>query len=670
MANYDNSNVKVSEQVVHLFEAMDVDDSNTINTTFLVDFLGRNGLGKEDPRLRALYWQMGKMGPNKPMSLGEFNKAIAECFSLVYKCLTNSLRVPDFDEVRKIVEAVYQKVEPNKGGNNADYIPQLAKVDPEQFAISITTTDGQHFSIGDSDTQWCIQSCSKPISYLLALDKFGEDYVHNHVGTEPSGRPFNEMVLKESPSEGNPGRQIPHNPCINAGAIMTVSMVEPDVADSRMRLETVLDAWRELSAADKFERDPIGYCCETYKSESSSANRNWCLAYMMLEKGAYPGCFERHQQDQKNLSDTLELYFQLCSILSTNRAMSVMAATLANGGLNPWSEKVVCSASHVRCVLPVMLSSGMYDYSGQWAYEVGVPAKSGVGGGVFMVVPNVCGIAVWSPRLNKEGNTVRGVAVASELVKSLQLHGFEVFSGCGSKMDPRKKKSADKDAKLNEVLFAASLGDVSNLQKHNQIGTNLFEGDYDNRTALHLAATEGHAQCLQFLVDCMPAAKKIALVNTEDRWHGTPLDDAEQQKHQSCVKILQAAGATKGKRVVGTLPPEATRKASPSEDSPDIIAAAQRGDLDHLIKLNARGIDLSFDHHDYDLRTPLHLASSNSRLECVKYLLYQAQKLGNSQKLKGAVDRWGHTALDDATREGNKECQVFLASKMRDEMQP
>merc|ERR1719456_1991878 len=239
--------------------------------------------------------------------------------------------------------------------------------------------------------------------------------------------------------------------------MMVASMVEPDVVDMRARREAVLDAWRRLSAADLFERDPVGYDDETYKSESGSASRNWCLAYMMLEAGAFPKCFYRHKLDPKNLSDTLELYFQLCSILSTNKAMSVMAATLANGGLNPWSEKVICSASNVRCVLPVMLSSGMYDFSGQWAYEVGVPAKSGVGGCVFMVVPNVCGISVWSPRLNAEGNSVRGVAVANELVKLVQLHGFEVFTGLTKKLNPKIKNKEAKDLQLSELLFGASV---------------------------------------------------------------------------------------------------------------------------------------------------------------------------------------------------------------------
>lgn len=660
--SWQGSGNKVQEVVQQVFQALDVDNSGTVSVRFLIDFLERNGLERCDPRMKHMHYSLNKWGMDYKMTLDDFNKAVKECCALVHKCAVGNLRCPDFNTIREIIKATYEKVLPCKSGQNAQYIPQLAQVDPEQFAISLTTTDGQHFSIGDADTQYCIQSESKPISYLLALDKFGEDYVHNHVGTEPSGRPFNEMVLKASPTPENLGRAIPHNPCINAGAIMTVSMVSPDVPDMKMRHQTVLEAWRDLSAADMMPEDPIGYDEDTYKSESSCANRNWCLAYMMMEKGAFPPCFYRHKKDLQNITDTLELYFQLCSILSTNRAMSVMAATLANGGLNPWSEKVVCSAENVRCVLPVMLASGMYDYSGQWAYEVGMPAKSGVGGGVFMVVPNICGISVWSPRLNEEGNSWRGVEVASELVKHLQVHGFEVFAGVG-KLDPTKRKHEDKDKQLNELLFAASLGDANSIKKFHQMGVDLFEGDYDTRTSLHLAATEGHAECLQFLVDCIPADRKQTLLNKQDRWKGTPLDDAEDNGHSACVDILKASGASKGRRPSKTkasLPPAASRKATPSEEGPELICSAARGDLDRLVQLRTKGIDLSHDHHDYDLRTPLQLAASNGQLDCVKYMVAQAQKIGRPEIILKAVDRFGHTALDDAVREGKKECEDFL----------
>lgn len=212
------------------------------------------------------------------------------------------------------------------------------------------------------------------------------------------------MGLKDKPIEGDPGRGIPHNPCINSGAMMMCSMVFPEIECEQERLEKVIAYWKELSGGPNA---PIDVDWATYKSESGSADRNWCLAYMMRERHAWPPCFS--YTGTKSLNDTLELYFQICSILSTNKAMSIMAATLANGGLNPMTGIRICEPVHVRCALPLMLTCGMYDYSGQWAFDVGIPAKSGVGGCVFMVIPNVCGISVWSPRLDSIGNSARAV---------------------------------------------------------------------------------------------------------------------------------------------------------------------------------------------------------------------------------------------------------------------
>ena len=210
--------------------------------------------------------------------------------------------------------------------------------------------------------------------------------MHQSVGTEPSGRKFNEMALKPAPTKAHPNRAIPHNPMINAGAIMAVSMVYPKLKTREERLEKVLEVWKSLCGNSKGAE--VGYDDATYKSESATADRNWCLGYMMKERKSFPDCFT-------SLKEVLELYFQICSITATSKGMSVMAATLANGGLNPLTGERVFSAEHVRNTLPLMLTCGMYDYSGQWAFDVGVPAKSGVGGCVFSVIPNVCGIAVW-----------------------------------------------------------------------------------------------------------------------------------------------------------------------------------------------------------------------------------------------------------------------------------
>jgi glutaminase len=635
-----------------IFAALDVDGSGTVSSSFFVNFLARNGLIRTDKRLEAFFGyleSLGAVAEDKALTLEQFNEATATCRTLIDKCITGKLRIPDFESFVEVIKHVYATVEPNKSGANASYIPQLAEVDPEQFGISVTTVDGQQFSIGDTEKQFCIQSCSKPLSYLIAQKQFGPEYVHNHVGCEPSGRAFNEMCLKPSPTPENKGRQIPHNPCINAGAIMTVSMVQPDAGDRAARLAKVLEVWRRLSADTT---GTVGYDDETYKSESGSADRNWCLGYMMKESGAFPPCFS-------DLGDTLELYFQICSILNTNSAMSIMASTLANGGLNPISGDRVFAADHVRNVLPVMLSAGMYDYSGQWAYDIGVPAKSGVGGCVFVVVPNVCGISFWSPRLDSVGNSARGVHGATELVKLFQFHNFEVFSGLSrTKIDPTMRKNAGKQAALGELLFAASQGDVAALSSQAASGIDLYEADYDSRTALHLASSEGHADAVAFLIEHAPADTKIAVLSAKDRWGGTPLADAVQNGNEACIKLLRDAGATgEDGASHGGASGDADSEINVSDDAPVLLSAAADGDVDELIKLKAGGHDLTIG--DYDCRTALHLAASNGHTKAVTYLLAQA---GDARaKIIAAKDRFGGTPHDDAVREGHTEVAQILA---------
>ena len=543
---------------------------------------------------------------------------------------------------------------------------QLAQVDPEQFSISVTTVDGQHFSIGDADRQFCIQSCSKPLSYLVALKEFGAKYVHSSVGTEPSGRAFNEMTLKQKPTKDDPHHAIPHNPMINAGAIMSVSMVYPEL-NRKKRLEKILEFWRELSAgAAPANADPVSYDDATYRSESATADRNWCLGFMMKECNAWPPCFT-------SLEDTLELYFQICSILNTGRGMATMAATLANGGLNPLSGVRVVAPQHVRCALPLMLTSGMYDYSGQWAYDVGVPAKSGVGGCVFLVIPNVCGISIWSPRLDDNGNSVRGIAVATELVKHLAIHNFEVFSGLSrKKMDLTMRKNAALCAEIGDVLFAASQGDTQALLSAIHADTNVYAGDYDQRTSLHLAASEGHEEALRVLMDSIPSsADRNAILSALDRWGGTPLDDAITGGHQTCVDLLRAADAQPGTNNVhasgavfmsdtdgGSTGGSTDGSSDGSEvvvsaEAPRMLFAAAENDVDELIKLSASGEDLT--HGDYDKRTACHLAASNGHLDALKYIVIQA-----GASVLQAKDRFGNTPQDDAVRNGHTECSEFL----------
>lgn len=265
--------------------------------------------------------------------------------------------------------------------------------------MAVTTVDGQRFAFGDYRNMFCLQSVSKPVTYCCALKEHGTDGVHQHVGREPSGVSFNAMTLKKVQQPEHPDRTaIPHNPCINAGAIMCTSLL-PEGKNQAERLENYLDTWSDLCG------DEVGFDPAVMVSERATADRNTALAYMMKECGAF-------KDPNINISQVLELYFSTCSVTANAQMVSTAAATLANGGVNPLTGKNIFEPEYCRHALALMLSCGMYDFSGEWAFTVGLPAKSGVSGVLMMVVPNVMGIAIWSPPLDKIGNTVKGIEFA------------------------------------------------------------------------------------------------------------------------------------------------------------------------------------------------------------------------------------------------------------------
>ncbi|BES91719.1 Glutaminase [Nesidiocoris tenuis] len=210
-----------------------------------------------------------------------------------------------------------------------------------------------------------------------------------------------------------------------------------------------------------------------------------------------------------------------------------MAATLANGGICPVTEEKVLKPDAIRDVLSLMHSCGMYDYSGQFAFKVGLPAKSGVSGGMMIVIPNVMGICTWSPPLDKLGNSVRGVQFCEELVRVFNFHRYDNLKHATNKKDPRRHKYETKGLSIVNLLFSAASGDVAALRRHKLSGMDMSLSDYDGRTALHLAAAEGHLDCVTFLLEqCnVPHDKK-------DRWGNAPLDEAKTFGRVQIVEYL------------------------------------------------------------------------------------------------------------------------------------
>ncbi|MBD2420229.1 glutaminase A [Anabaena cylindrica FACHB-243] len=306
-----------------------------------------------------------------------------------------------FLEVLKDLHSHYKSLE---AGTVANYIPELAKVNPDLFSICIATVDGQIYEVGDYQQLFTIQSISKVFVYGQALEDHGRDYVLTRVGVEPTGEAFNAIILDEQSKR-------PYNPMVNAGAIAITSLIKG--AGSTDRLNRLLDMYRRYIGRDVFVDISV------FTSERSTGHRNRATAHLMLNFGMI----------DQNIEESLDLYFKQCSVMVNCRDLAVMAATLANKGINPITKEKAVDNRYIKDILSVMYTCGMYNFAGEWAYNVGIPAKSGVCGGIIAVVPGQMGIGVFSPLLDVRGNSVRGVKVCEELSQRLGLHLFDCSKG-------------------------------------------------------------------------------------------------------------------------------------------------------------------------------------------------------------------------------------------------
>lgn len=300
--------------------------------------------------------------------------------------------------IQSTLQTVYQEYKGLQGGKNADYIPELAKVNPDYLGIAVITIDGKVYSAGDADVPFAIESVSKPFVYALALEDNGEKKMVEKVGLNATGKAFNSiMAIEEMPNHIE-------NPLVNAGAIEVTSLIKGK--NSEDKWNRVLSFIQSLSDGKPYLGQPV------YQSESATNQHNRAIGELL---DSYGLMFSEPM-------DAVDRYTKACSIMVTAKQLALMGATLANGGVNPISHQRIISARYVKDTLSEMTVSGLYENSGAWWFKVGLPSKSGVGGGIMSVVPNKMAIVVFSPPLDSAGNSVRAQAVIEKLADTWHLH--------------------------------------------------------------------------------------------------------------------------------------------------------------------------------------------------------------------------------------------------------
>ncbi len=384
-----------------------------------------------------------------------------------------------------MLHEIYQVLADDLRGKLADYIPELAMVDPDRFGIAVAMADGHVYEVGDTGVPFSIQSVSKPLVYGMALRDNGMEHVIRKIGVEPSGEAFNSIVFDTVHNR-------PFNPMVNSGAIAATALIGG--ADHADRLARILDQFRAFAGR------PLAIDEKIYRSEATTGHRNRAIAYLELNAGMIGG----------NVDEHLDLYFRQCSALVTARDLAVIGATLANGGVNPLTRERALRADYCRHVLSVMTSCGMYDYAGSWEFSVGLPAKSGVGGGIMAVLPGQLGIGIFSPRLDEHGNSHRGVRVCEALSSRLKLHMLD-HRGAAPAVIRRHYRGAQVRSK--RVRAGAARRALERLG--NDIAAFELQGDlsFANTEMLIRRVTDELSSASHFIVD----AERVTSINAVAR---------------------------------------------------------------------------------------------------------------------------------------------------------
>jgi len=497
-----------------IFNALDIESKGYIFKETLVSALNDCGILADDVRITQTTLGLKKYGDKERISLSSFRTLVGPHITLIEKALTGGLVIPDFKNFTSFIVNLFNRTLQNKQGEISNYIPELAGMHPDRYALSVCTVDGQRFNIGDYATKYLARDTAKAFNYCLALKDSDEKTVHDRIGHSPKENGLDYLMLDKN--------GLPHNPLTDAGALAVGSMIG-GTNDPEKKLAQVKKLWKNLSGGST-----PGFNEKALASEKKVADSDRAAAYFMQQKGYFPKGVDVTKQ--------LEFVWQCMALETTTEAQAVMAATLANAGVCPSNEHEVLSSKITRDCLSVMFMSGTREYSSEYAFSIGLPAVSGRSGAVMICVPDVMGIVVWSPRVDACGNSYKGIDFSHKLVERFNFHNFDSALRNVKKVDPRLKKNETKMKGVMAVTSAASAGDLDELNRLSAAGIDLNEGEYDRRTGIHLAASEGHLDVVKFLVE------KGVDINCRDRWGGTPTGDAKREGHTEVYEFLKKHG--------------------------------------------------------------------------------------------------------------------------------
>jgi glutaminase len=391
-----------------------------------------------------------------------------------------------------------------------DYIPELKNADPDAFAVSICTVDGQVINLGNTKEKVTMHALSNVVSYLIALEQLGEEELKKYIGSEPSGHLFNSLELMSS--------GIPHNPLNCAGGLMSSALIYPGNSSAK-----------KYESYEKFVHRLIGnrkvqFNNEMFLCEMDTAHANYATLYELQGKGTLP--------ENSDVKNTLKFYTQTCALDLRIKDYALLGATLANGGICPMTDERCAEDSEaVKLLLSQMLSTGMNTQSGKWVFDVGLPTKSSVSGLLLMVIPNTCGICVYAPKLNKYFNSAKGEVFLKKFVEKFNYSDTDHQYAAG-KMTAMQMKGLDNKDDNIHLLYQAEKGDLKEIRRSIAIGRRINYHDYDDRTALHLACNHGHFNVVKYLIN--HGARMFA----KDRFGNSPCDEAKMNGHDEIYEYL------------------------------------------------------------------------------------------------------------------------------------